>query len=120
RDCRRGNGGRCGRTGRTWPRRSTPPAGGCCRTPGRWWTASTWPRSSTRRWTGSGGKITRAYKARLSKARRKEFRSLMWEFRRSPQGLSEEEKAQLEGLFQQLPRLRTLYEVRVRFQEIFD
>ena len=44
----------------------------------------------------------------------------MWEFRRSPQGLSEEEKAKLEGLFQQLPRLRALYEVRVRFQRIFD
>ena len=44
----------------------------------------------------------------------------MWEFRRSPQDLSAEEKAKLEGLFRQLPRLRTLYEMRVRFQRIFD
>ena len=44
----------------------------------------------------------------------------MWEFRRNPQDLSEEEKAKLEGLFEQLPRLRRLYEIRVRFQEIFD
>jgi transposase len=44
----------------------------------------------------------------------------MWEFRRSPQDLSDEEKAKLEGLFQRLPRLRALYEVRVRFQRIFD
>jgi transposase len=44
----------------------------------------------------------------------------MWEFRRRPQDLSLEEKAKLEGLFQKLPRLRTLYEIRVRFQAIFD
>lgn len=44
----------------------------------------------------------------------------MWEFRRSPQDLSEEEKAKLERLFRQLPCLRTLYEMRVRFQRIFD
>jgi transposase len=44
----------------------------------------------------------------------------MWEFRRNPQGLSAEEKAKLEGLFAKLPQLRTLYEIRVRFQEIFD
>ena len=44
----------------------------------------------------------------------------MWEFRRNPQGLSEEEKAKLEGLFEKLPRLRTLHEARVRFQRIFD
>ena len=44
----------------------------------------------------------------------------MWEFRRNPQGLSEEEKAKLEGLFEKLPRLRALHEIRVRFQKIFD
>jgi hypothetical protein len=44
----------------------------------------------------------------------------MWEFRRNPQGLTDEDKAKLEGLFGKLPRLRRLYEVRVRFQEIFD
>jgi transposase len=48
------------------------------------------------------------------------FRSLMWEFRRNPQDLSPEEQAKLEGLFEKLPRLRTLYEIRVRFQQIFD
>jgi transposase len=44
----------------------------------------------------------------------------MWEFRRNPQGLTEEDKAKLEVLFGKLPRLRRLYEVRVRFQQIFD
>ena len=34
--------------------------------------------------------------------------------------LSEEDRQKLEGLFRKLPRLRTLYEIRVRFQEIFD
>jgi transposase len=44
----------------------------------------------------------------------------MWEFRRKPADLSEEERARLEGLFRTLPRLRTLYDLRVRFQTIFD
>jgi transposase len=44
----------------------------------------------------------------------------MWEFRRRPQDLSEEETEKLEKLFVELPRLRTLYEFRVRFQAIFD
>jgi transposase len=44
----------------------------------------------------------------------------MWEFRRRPGDLSAEEKAKLEGLFAKLPRLRALYEIRVRFQRIFD
>jgi transposase len=65
-------------------------------------------------------KITRTYKAKLTKAQRKEFRALMWEFRRQPQDLSAEEKEKLEKLFQQLPDLRTLYEFRLRFQSIFD
>jgi transposase len=34
--------------------------------------------------------------------------------------LTAEEKAKLEDLFVTLPRLRTLYEIRVRFQQIFD
>jgi transposase len=88
--------------------------------PKPWWTGSMSPRSSTRPWTGSGGKITRAYKKKLSKAERKAFRSLMWEFRRNPQDLSKEDQAKLEDLFATLPRLRTLYEIRVRFQQIFD
>jgi transposase len=44
----------------------------------------------------------------------------MWEFRRHPQDLTDEEQAQLEALFRQLPRLRTLYAIRVRFQKVFD
>ena len=68
----------------------------------------------------SGKKITRAYKAKLSKAERKQFRALMWEFRRDPEELSTEQKQQLEELFGRLPRLRTLYELRVRFRKIFD
>jgi transposase len=70
--------------------------------------------------TASGKKISRAYKAKLPKARRKEFRSLMWEFRRRPQDLTGEEQAKLEALFRELPRLRALYALRVRFQQIFD
>jgi transposase len=69
---------------------------------------------------GQRKKITRAYKAKLSAAERKEFRALMWEFRRDPQELTEEEKQKLEGLFCKLPQLRTLYEFRVRFQRIFN
>ena len=65
-------------------------------------------------------KLTRAYKARLSKAQRKEFRSLMWEFRRDPKELSGEQKQKLEGLFAKVPGLRRLHETRVRFKEIFD
>jgi transposase len=44
----------------------------------------------------------------------------MWEFRRNPADLSDDERAELEGLLERLPRLRTLYEIRVRFQRIFD
>jgi transposase len=44
----------------------------------------------------------------------------MWEFRRNPQGLTEVGRAKLEDLFGKLPRLRRLYEARVRFQQIFD
>jgi transposase len=44
----------------------------------------------------------------------------MWEFRRRPEDLSAEEQAKLETLFVTLPRLRTLYGIRVRFGRIFD
>ncbi len=44
----------------------------------------------------------------------------MWEFRRNPKDLTKAEQAKLEALFEQLPRLRRLYEIRVRFQKIFD
>jgi transposase len=65
-------------------------------------------------------KITRSYKKKLSKAERKEFRSRMWEFRRDPSSLTAAEKAKLTELFQQLPELRKLYELRVEFKRIFD
>ena len=65
-------------------------------------------------------KITAQYKQKLNRAERKEFKTFLWEFRRDPDGLTEEEEAHLEGLFVLLPDLRTLYELRLRFQEIFD
>jgi transposase len=65
-------------------------------------------------------KITRGYKKKLTKAQRKEFRSRMWEFRRDPSSLTAEEKAKLAGLFEELPELRKLYDLRVEFKKIFD
>lgn len=65
-------------------------------------------------------KITRGYKQKLSKAERKEFRSRMWEFRRDPSSLTAQEKVKLEALFEKLPELRKLYELRVEFKTIFD
>jgi transposase len=56
----------------------------------------------------------------LSKAERKAFRTRMWEFRRAPESLTAEEKQALEALFEEIPELKELYEVRLRFQEIFD
>jgi transposase len=44
----------------------------------------------------------------------------MWLFRRAPKDLTEEDLAKLEKLFTQIPKLRTLYELRVRFKTIFD
>jgi transposase len=56
----------------------------------------------------------------LSKAERKEFRSLMWEFRKAPEELSPAQQQALEELFRRLPGLRALHEFRVRFGKIFD
>jgi transposase len=70
--------------------------------------------------TGCEKKITRAHKAKLSRAERKEFRSLMWEMRRDPLSLTAEDRQKLEKLFTQIPELRTLYNLRVRFKAIFD
>src|ERR1700704_2449863 len=70
--------------------------------------------------TVSEKKITRGYKKKLTKAERKEFRSRMWEFRRDPSSLTAAEKAKLEALFEKLPELRTLYELRLEFKKIFD
>ena len=44
----------------------------------------------------------------------------MWEFRRDPKDLTAEGQQRLEELFQALPRLRQLYDLRVRFKVIFD
>ncbi|MGB6775207.1 MAG: transposase [Terriglobales bacterium] len=56
----------------------------------------------------------------MNKEERKEFRALMWEFRRAPESLTEEERHNLDKLFEKLPALRTLYHFRLRFKEIFD
>jgi transposase len=53
-------------------------------------------------------KITQAYRATLTTKERKEFKALMWEFRRAPEDLSAEQKAKLEALFAKLPQLRKL------------
>ena len=69
---------------------------------------------------GCEKKITRAYKAKLSRAERKTFRSLMWEMRRDPLSLTGKERQKLEQLFTEIPALRTLYKLRIRFKAIFD
>jgi len=63
---------------------------------------------------------SRKYKAQLSQAEQKRFRSLMWEFRRDPEELKPEERGALDRLFVELPVLEDMYEVRVRFKDIFD
>lgn len=44
----------------------------------------------------------------------------MWAFRRDPGSLTAEEQQALEGLFEEIPKLKELYQVRLRFKEIFD
>ena len=56
----------------------------------------------------------------MNKKERQAFRSRMWEFRRDPESLTAEEKQALEALLQELPALKELYQIRLRFQEIFD
>jgi transposase len=92
----------------------------CCPTAGWSWTGFTWPSSSTTWWMTCGKKNTRKYKAGLSKAQQERFRSLMWEFRRDPKDLKPEEREALDRLFAELPVLKDVYDVRVRFKEIFD
>jgi len=65
-------------------------------------------------------KATGKHKAKLSKAERSRFRSLMWEFRRDPDELKPREREALEGLFAEVPILKHLHDARVRFKEIFD
>src|SRR5882672_9165197 len=79
-----------------------------------------WPNCSTTRSTASEKKITRQYKAKLSRAQQKEFRALMWQFRRDPKDLTAKDRTKLEELFTHIPQLRTLYDLRVRFKTIFD
>src|SRR5512135_3043959 len=64
-------------------------------------------------------KLTREYKATLTKAERKAFRAEMWAFRRDPESLTPEEQRALGGLFLKIPKLKELYRVRLRFKEIF-
>jgi transposase len=65
-------------------------------------------------------KLTRESKAKLNQADRKAFRSQMWAFRRDPESLTAEEKQALEGLFETIPKLKELYQARLRFKEIFE
>jgi transposase len=78
-----------------------------------------WPSGSTRG-RCPAKKLTREYKAKLTKAERKAFRTQMWAFRRDPASLTVEEKQALEGLFEKIPALKELYRVRLQFKEIFD
>lgn len=45
---------------------------------------------------------------------------MLWEFRRDPAKLKPEDRQKLDQLFQKLPKLKKLHELRVRFKEIFD
>ena len=56
----------------------------------------------------------------MNQAERKAFRSQMWAFRRDPASLTAEEQQALEGLFEMIPELKELYQVRLRFKAIFD
>jgi transposase len=44
----------------------------------------------------------------------------MWEFRLNPKDLKPEQREALERLFAAVPVLKDVYDVRVRFKEIFD
>src|SRR3954447_17164622 len=79
-----------------------------------------WPSCGATPSMACGKKITRGHKKKLSRAERKEFRSLLWEFRRDPKDLTEEDRQKLEKLFTQIPKMRTLYQLRVRFKQLFD
>ena len=78
-----------------------------------------WLRSSTR-WLTARKKYHSRVQGELTKDQRKAFRSPMWAFRRDPDSLSAEEKQALEALFEKIPALRPLYQVRLRFKGIFD
>jgi transposase len=44
----------------------------------------------------------------------------MWEFRRDAAALTDKERQRLEDLFERVPALRRLYEIKGRFKRIFD
>ena len=56
----------------------------------------------------------------MSDAQQKLFPSLMLEFRLNPKDLKPEQREALERLFAAVPVLKDVYDVRVRFKEIFD
>lgn len=64
--------------------------------------------------------MTRTHKQKLSKAERKQFRARMWEFRRRPADQTPEQAEALEALFQELPALRVIHELRWKLTGIFD
>ncbi len=64
--------------------------------------------------------MTRAYKQKLTKAQRKEFKARMWEFRRRPADQTPEQAEALEKLFQEVPELRMIHALRWQLTDIFD
>ena len=64
--------------------------------------------------------MTRAYKRKLNKEQRKQFRARMWEFRRRPEDRAAEQTEALEGLFRTLPALRVIHDLRWKLTRIFD
>jgi Transposase len=64
--------------------------------------------------------VTRDYKRGLNKEQRKQFRARMWEFRRRPQNLMAESAEGLEALFEEVPALRVIYQLRWKLTGIFD
>lgn len=64
--------------------------------------------------------MTQEYKRQLGRAQRQQFQARMWEFRRRPQDLTAEQAQALEGLFQEIPALRLVHELRWKLTDIFD
>jgi transposase len=64
--------------------------------------------------------VTRTYQQKLDKAQRQQFRSRMWEFRRRPEDLTTEQREALEALFEEIPTLRSIYELRWKLTRVFD
>lgn len=64
--------------------------------------------------------MTRDYQRTLDKEQRKRFKARMWEFRRRPQDLTAEQARALAGLFQEVPALRQIHELRWGLTAVFD